>query len=184
MKTQAKGERKVAVLVLGGGARNLSPEYHAPALKPITEERLRYGAWVAKTIQAPLGFSGGIGWGAAHLRIAEAVVAHESAQNTYGVPLRWSESRSRDTRENAELTLPMLQADGVQTVILVTHDLHMRRAMRAFSKAATGQFTFIAAPVGLRRETEFSWQDWCPSEEGLPRVRYAVYEWLGLLAGH
>nr|WP_295083217.1 YdcF family protein [uncultured Roseateles sp.] len=183
LQVASRDGEKIAVLVLGGGARNLVPEYQGPALKLVSEERLRYGVWLARQVDAPLGFSGGIGWGARHLSISEASAAKASAQNTYKLPLRWAEGQSRDTHENAQLSMAMLKADGIQTVVLVTHDLHMPRAMRAFSQAKPSQMRLVAAPVGYRRDGPFDWQDWSPSEEGLPRVRYTIYEWLAQLSG-
>jgi len=100
------------------------------------------------------------------------------------LPLRWAEGRSRDTRENAALSMAMLKADGVKTLVLVTHDLHMPRAERAFVAIAAGQVTIVAAPVGLQHDAMSELGDWMPSGEGLTRVRYAVYEWLALRAGH
>lgn len=174
----------VAVLVLGGGARLDVPEYSGPNLSLITQERLRYGVWLARQIDAPLGYSGGIGWSARHLTVSEASVAVRSAKEEYGLPLRWAEGQSRDTRENARLSLVLLKADGIKTVVLVTHDLHMPRAQQAFVDAAAGEMTIVAAPVGLHRDAMSELTDWMPSGEGLSRVRYAVYEWLALRAGH
>jgi len=183
LKLESQAGGKLAVLVLGGGARSNVPEYQGPALKLVSEERLRYGVWLSRQIDAPLGFSGGIGWGARNLSISEASAAKSSAQETYKLPLRWAEGQSRDTHENAQLSMAMLRADGIQTVVLVTHDLHMPRAMRAFSQANPSQMRLVAAPVGYRRDGPFDWQDWSPTEEGLPRVRYAIYEWLGQISG-
>ena len=173
----------MAVLVLGGGARSDVPEYQGPGLLAPTHERLRYGIWLARRTGAPLAFSGGIGWQARHLQVSEASVAEQVAREIYGLPLQWSEGRSRDTRENAAFSHELLKAHGVKTVLLVTHDLHMPRALQAFREAVQGQIEIVPAPVGLRRDAMSEFSDWTPSAEGFARVRYAVYEWLGRLAG-
>ena len=180
---QAKGH-DVGVLVLGGGVRRFSPEYDGPSLNTITAERFNYGVWLARQLNAPLGFSGGIGWSARHLNVSEASVVERSAREEFKLPLRWAEGRSRDTRENAALSLALLKADGVKTLVLVTHDMHMPRAEQAFKLAAAGQVTIVVAPVGLQRDAMSELGDWMPSGDGLSRVRYAVYEWLALRAGH
>lgn len=173
-----------AVLVLGAGVRTDSPEYGGPALKDLTGERLQYGVWLSRRTGWPLGFSGGIGWTALDQVVPESVVAAQVAITHYGVPLRWTESRSRDTRENASDSLPMLAGAGIKRVILVTHDAHMPRALRAFQAAAAPlQIEIVPAPVGLRRDAYASFADWCPSESGFARVRYAVYESLAALTG-
>lgn len=184
LRVESQAQRNVAVLVLGGGARSLSPEYLGPSLRAISLERLRYGVWLARHLSAPLGFSGGIGWNAQKLKQSEASVAEKTAKEEYGLPLTWAEGRSRDTRENAELSLALLKADGIKKIVLVTHDLHMPRAQQAFVEAAQGQIEIVAAPVGAPTDLPADIGDWLPSDTGFARVRYAIYEWLGRKAGH
>jgi len=184
LRAQQARHRDVGVLVLGGGVRRFTPEYDGPSLNAITAERFKYGVWVSRQLAAPLGFSGGIGWSARHLGVSEASVVERTAREEFKLPLRWAEGRSRDTRENAALSLVLLKADGIKTLVLVTHDLHMPRAQRAFVSAAAGQINIVVAPVGLQRDAMSELGDWMPTGEGLKRVRYAVYEWLALRAGH
>lgn len=184
LRAQQAQHHDVGVLVLGGGVRRFSPEYDGPSLNTITAERFKYGVWLARQLNAPLGFSGGIGWSARHKGLTEASVVERTAREDFKLPLRWAEGRSRDTRENAALSLALLKADGVKTLVLVTHDLHMPRAERAFVAAAGGAMTIVVAPVGLERDAMSELGDWMPSGEGFSRVRYAVYEWLALHADH
>lgn len=184
LRAQQARQHDVAVLVLGGGVRSFSPEYDGPSLKAVTAERFTYGVWLARQLNAPLGFSGGIGWSARHLTVSEASVVERVAREDFKLPLRWVEGRSRDTRENATLSMAMLKADGIKTLVLVTHDMHMPRAERAFLSASAGQMTIVTAPVGMQRDAMSELGDWMPSGEGLSRLRYAVYEWLALRADH
>lgn len=180
LKSQPHG----AVLVLGGGVRRHVPEFNAGALNPITSERMAYGVWLSRRTGWPLAFSGGIGWTATELRQSEASIAARVAAQDYGVQVQWAEDRSRDTRENAANTLPLLAGAGVTQVLLVTHDAHMRRALRAFeSQAVPLGIRVVAAPVGLRGDALSSVDDWCPSASGYARVRYVVYETLAWWAG-
>ena len=173
-----------AVLVLGGGVRRHVPELGLGGLQPITAERMAYGVWLARQTQWPLAFSGGIGWAATELKEPEAVIVGRIAAQDYRLPLRWAESRSRDTRENALNTLPLLARDGVREVLLVTHDTHMRRSLRAFEAVAAPLGLHITgAPVGLREDSLSSFDDWCPSASGYARVNYVVYETLAWWAG-
>ncbi|MDN3920566.1 YdcF family protein [Roseateles violae] len=183
LREEAQREGGIAVLVLGGGANPYSPEYDGATLRPLTLERLRYGVWLSRRLGAPLGFSGGIGWNARHLRVSEASLARRTVEEEYGARLRWAEDRSRDTRENAALSLALLKADGVRRLLLVSHDMHLPRALQAFGEVAGNEVEIIAAPVGLRRDAMSELADWCPSSDGFSRVRYAIYEWLGRLAG-
>jgi uncharacterized SAM-binding protein YcdF (DUF218 family) len=179
-----RGRTDGAVLVLGGGVRRHAPEFDAGIPTRITAERLAYGVWLARRSGWPLAFSGGIGWTATELRQPEAVIVGRVAAQDYGLALRWMEASSRDTRENAAHTLPLLAKAGVKQIVLVTHDAHMRRALRAFeAEAAPLGLTILPAPVGLRDDALSSFDDWCPSVEGFGRVRYVVYETLAWWAG-
>lgn len=179
-----RGHRDGAVLVLGGGVRHISPEYGSGIPSRVTAERLAYGVWLARRTGWPLGFTGGIGWAATHQKQPEALVVSRVAAEDYRLPLRWAEASSRDTRENAAKTLPLLAAAGVKQVLLVTHDMHMRRALRAFeAEGAPLGVRIVPAPVGLRDDALSSFEDWCPSVEGFGRMRYVVYEALAWRAG-
>lgn len=179
-----RGQTGGAVLVLGGGVRRQAPEYGLGVPNEVTAERLAYGVFLARRSGWPLGFSGGIGWMAEKLSQSEASIVARTAAEDYGLPLRWAEGTSRDTRENAANTLPMLAKAGVKQVVLVTHEEHMRRSMRAFEAvAAPLGIRIVAAPVGLIPDGLSGLGDWCPSASGFARVRYVVYETLGRLAG-
>jgi len=176
--------QRTAILVLGAGVRQRAPEYGgAPVPKALTLERLRYGVWLARRTGLPLGFSGGVGWGGKNDDATEAQVVQQVLADDYGLRLRWAESQSRDTRENATLSLPMLQQAGIKRLVLVTHAQHMPRAERAFRQAASAEMEIWPAPVGLRNDTPYEAADWLPSTEGYKKFRYVVYEWLGLRAG-
>ncbi|QPF73854.1 YdcF family protein [Roseateles sp. DAIF2] len=173
-----------AVLVLGAGAQREAPEYGGPTLKPLSLERLRYGVWLARRTGLPLGFTGGPARELMELKLTEAALARQAAREEWQLPLRWAEDRSRDTRENARMSLPLLRQDGVRRVLLVTHGQHMPRALRAFGEAAAGLgIEVVPAPLGLRPTTPYSLGDWFPSSDAIRKTRYVVYEWLGLRSG-
>ena len=184
LRAQQASSHDVAVLVLGGGAQADVPEYGRADLKPGTLERLRYGTWLSRQLGTPLGFTGGIGWNQDHVDMSEAELAQRTTLEEYGVNLRWAENQSRDTRQNAAYTLPLLLEDHVQTLVLVTHGFHMPRSLRAFEHEANGRLRIVAAPMSLRSDAMSTWKDWTPSSSGFERCRYAIYEQLGLLAGH
>ena len=184
LKAESERSQQLAVLVLGGGIRQFVPEYGSSRPNDISQQRLLFGVWLSRQLQAPLAYSGGIGWTAKRQVDTEAAVADQFVQGEMGRSLRWQEDQAKDTQENAALSVPMLKADGVKTHVLVTHDLHMPRAMQAFQREAGDAMTLVAAPVGQRNYVGSAWQDWMPSATGLGRVRYAVYEGLALMAGH
>ena len=134
----------------------------------------------------PLAFTGGLGHGSLP-GASEAEIAARIAKNEFGQQIRWIETRSRDTNENALLTLPMLKDQGIEHILLVTHGFHMPRALAAFERAS--QRTSISmkvtpAPMGMPDDTQpIEAVDWLPSRNGFVMVNIALHEWLGRLGG-
>lgn len=176
--------RKAVVLVLGGGVQALAPEYGEAHLTDAAFQRLHYGVWLGRQIGLPLMASGGAGHaGAAGL--AEAAVASRILNRDYGGALRWTEGASRDTRENARFSLTLLQSEGIQDVLLVTHGWHMKRSMRAFEQeAARMGYTvhLVAAPMGLAAPSGPPMLEWLPSVDGYRRVHQVLREVVGWVA--
>lgn len=172
--------RAVTIVVLGGGMERFAPEYDNANLNWISLERLRYGVWLSRESGASLGFSGGVGWAQQDPgSMAEARVAARIAANDFARPMAWAEDQSRDTRENAARTIALLKPAGVRHIVVVTHDFHMPRAVRAFEQAAGPGIRIEAAPMGGARQTGEAITGWTPSERGLVRVRFVVHELLG-----
>lgn len=180
------GADNTAILVLGGGRDVAVPEYdNAPDLVPLGLARLRYGAWLARQTRLPLGYSGGVGHAAA-AGVSEAQIAALVARRDHGLPLRWLEDRSRDTRENARYSVAMLHASGVRQIVLVTDASHQRRALANFRQAIADQgwpITVLPAPMNMPRPGTADLFDWVPTPRGLQQSWMAVYEWIGRLAG-
>jgi uncharacterized SAM-binding protein YcdF (DUF218 family) len=174
---------KTAIIVLGGGRRLVAPEYGLSTLKVRSVERLRYGVWLSRETGLPLGFSGGVGHGVA-AGPSEAEIAARIAEREFGRALRWQEGESRDTRENALKTVALLQPQGIETIVLVTDALHMRRALGNFERAAEGlHIRIVAAPMGSRGSGKLRAGDWLPSLDGYEDVWMACHEALGRLLG-
>lgn len=175
-----------AVLVLGAGVHSRQSELGRPQPSAHSLARLRHGVWIARHTGMPLAYSGG----ASYLRpqaAKEAHVAQRVAAEELGLPVRWAESRSRDTRENAAYSVALLRAEGIHSVVLVTHGWHMRRALRAFEEAARQQgvaMVFVPAPMDVGDpDAETGPLAWMPSAEGFRRVRAGLREVIGLAAG-
>jgi uncharacterized SAM-binding protein YcdF (DUF218 family) len=184
-KAVAGGKPGVVVLMLGGGREALAPEYGVASLSDASLERLRYGVWVSRETGAPMMFSGGLGH-ASEPGVAEADVAAEIAQREFMRPLRWVETKSRDTLENAQQSVVLLRDVDVKQVVLVTHGWHMPRALRAFREAAAREkapWEIVPAPMGLGQSVERPLLRWIPSAEGTQIVRAVLREkfavWLG-----
>ena len=169
-----------AIVVLGGGVHPLAPEYGEPQASPAAAMRLRYGVWLARQSGLPVAFAGGLGWGASNGQIiSEGEVARRAAQQDYGLALRWIDTQSRDTMENAQFLKPLMEKDKVQRIALVTHAWHMPRSVRAFERAG---FIVTPAPMGFVLPSRNGVLQWTPSADGLGASQLILKEWLGLLA--
>jgi uncharacterized SAM-binding protein YcdF (DUF218 family) len=183
---QLPANRKVAIAVLGSGREPNAPEYGEAHLSARSMQRLHYAHWLARRLGgASILFSGGI----SREQVdgpAEAEVASRISDRDYGRRLRWLEKLSRDTRENAAASLPMLVSDGITDIVIVTHGWHMPRAERAFADVARRQPNpprIVPAPVGLARHTDTELLRWLPTADGMAQVRTVLREALGLLMG-
>jgi uncharacterized SAM-binding protein YcdF (DUF218 family) len=183
LRAAVQAREPVAIVVLGAGMEPYAPEYGVSNLRPLAMERLRYGLWLAHETGAPVAFSGGIGHASPADATPEAEVAARIAAQEFGHALRWVETASRDTRENALRTVALLKPAGVSHVLLVTHGWHMPRAMRAFAEAAPSGMRIEAAPMGLARRLESPTLAWIPSSDGFTQVRNVLHEVIGLAAG-
>lgn len=185
LQARQDASHPVAIVVLGGGRDAFASDYHSPNLSETSMTRLRYGAWLARRSGLPLAYSGGVGWAQSQgtdkaTDASEAGIAGRILREEFGLSLRWTESRSRDTRENARLTVPMLLADGVQEVILVTHATHMTRALRQFEQAAAGRLRITPAPTSELAANNVPLLDWMPSGEGMKAMHVVLHELFGL----
>jgi uncharacterized SAM-binding protein YcdF (DUF218 family) len=168
-----------AVLVLGAGVTPVQVEYGEAQAQTPSRERLRYGAQLSVKYQLPMAFSGGIGWAADPASsLPEGDVASRIASREYGVPIRWVESSSRDTRQNALRSMELLSQEGISRIALVTHAWHMPRAERAFAQAG---FQVTPAPMGYIDSNQRFVLNWLPSIDGLRNSSLVLREWLGLI---
>jgi uncharacterized SAM-binding protein YcdF (DUF218 family) len=182
---ELKRAPKTAIVVLGAGRKLLAPEYGLSTLKPMTVERLRFGLWLARETSLPVAFSGGIGHGA-DAGPSEADIAARIAEREFGARVRWTETQSRDTNENAIRTVALLAPEGVERIVLVTHAYHMRRALAAFERArerSNVRITLTPAPMGVDPGGPLRLGDWLPTVEGFTSTRLALHEWVGRLVG-
>jgi uncharacterized SAM-binding protein YcdF (DUF218 family) len=179
-----KGAPDAAIVVLGGGRKLVAPEYGGIATTTARSlDRLRYGIWLGRATGLPVAFSGGIGW-RSKPGATEAEVAARVAADEFGFDLRWQETRSRDTRENAIESVALLHPLGIRRIVVVTHDSDMRRAVANFERAAAGKnIEIVAAPMDVATFEELRVADWLPSPAGYERVWSVLHEWVGILAG-
>src|SRR6476620_6522773 len=127
----ARASNAQAIVILGGGTRSYAPEFGGETLNVLTLERVRYGARLARATRLPVLVSGGrVGRAAAEAPLMRNVLVDE-----YDVPVRWVESRSTDTHENARESAALLKAHDIRRIILVGHSFDFPRARNEFEAA-------------------------------------------------
>jgi len=170
----AQGAR--AIVVLGSGLRRDAPEYGSDTVNERSLVRLRYGATLARRLQLPVLIAGGV---PLHASRSEADVMAAIAEREFGVPVRWKESESRDTADNARMSAQILEPAGIRRVVLVTQAFHMPRARQLFEGAG---LEVIPAPTDFKGLGDGPLEvfDFLPQPRALQTSYYALHEWLGL----
>jgi uncharacterized SAM-binding protein YcdF (DUF218 family) len=166
-----------AIVILAGGRRSYAPEFDGETVNALSLERIRYGARLARRSGLPVMVSGGAPNGGT----AEGELMKTSLGEDFGVAVRWVESRSRDTRENADYCAAVMLPTGHRRIVLVTHAAHMRRSVEAFEAAG---FSVVPAPTAhlLNRKPDDGAPPSLPGMSSAYAGWYASHEWLGLLA--
>lgn len=170
--------RAEAVVILGAGSYYGAPEYGGDTVNELALERLRYGARLARTSSLPVAVTGGAPLGGR----PEAESMAEALATDFGVGVRWMETESRDTAENAAFLAPMLKDAGIQRIALVTHAWHMPRARELFERNG---MEVLPAPTRFTTSSPGALGPGLPSASGLRTSYFALHEWLGRRAsGH
>jgi uncharacterized SAM-binding protein YcdF (DUF218 family) len=172
--TLAQARSAQAIVILGGGVRRNAREYGGDTVGRLSLDRVRYGALVARATGLPVLVTGGATLGTE----AEADVMRETLEEEFGVLVRWSEDRSRNTRENAQFSAARLEQEGVKRVLLVAHGFDMRRARAEFTAAG---LEVVPAPTFVPADVPFELTDLVPSVGALQASYYALYELLANL---
>lgn len=142
---------------------------------PLTLERLRAGAALARSSGLPVLVSGGIVDDQAP---PVATLMARSLRADFGMVPRWVEDTSPDTWGNAQRSAAMLRPAGIGAVLLVTHAWHMRRSQLALRRAGMPS---TAAPPMWDRKPKPRWTSLVPAISGWVRSYDALHEWVGWL---
>lgn len=163
-----------AIVVLGGGIYPSAPEFGSAAVGGTTLERLRYAAHLQRRTGKPILVTGGdpAGYSASEAEQMKATL------KDLGANVRWVESASANTYENARLSRKLLKQSGIDSVFLVTHAWHMPRAKMAFQNAG---LRVVPAPTAYRSSPpRFTALDYVPSAGALQESWYFFHEIAGI----
>ena len=163
-----------AIVVLGGGTYIGAPEYGGDTVKSLTLERLRYAARIQRRTGLPVLVTGGHIGG----HRPEGRLMREVLEGEFGVPVRWVEDQSENTRQNAIFSAAILRRAGIDTVYLVSHAWHMPRAVPEFAR--TGLHV-VPAPTGFSTDGEVNTFSFLPQARALVYSYFAMHEAVGLV---
>lgn len=175
--------RADAIVVLAAGRLAKAPEYGGRDIPDYYAlARVRYAAHLQRATGLPILVSGGNGASgvdpdADDRAYTKADAMADALRGDFGVPVKWIETHSRDTGENARDSAALLRPAGVRRVLLVTDAMHMPRARAAFVRAG---LDVVDAPTMFFSFEPASIHAWIPSAEGMRRSWYAIYELLGI----
>jgi uncharacterized SAM-binding protein YcdF (DUF218 family) len=167
--------RAQAIVVLGAGVLVGNGADAPDAPDSLTIERLAWAVRLYRLTNLPIAVTGGLLTGS---RTALGVLMARELEQDFRVPVKWTESASRTTFENAEFTAALLKAGGCDTAVIVTNSWHLRRAMWSFKRAGINPIPYPAGPVSTRPVTL---TDFLPSVRALHDNFYYTHELLGLV---
>jgi uncharacterized SAM-binding protein YcdF (DUF218 family) len=165
-----------AIVILSGDEMETETEDRIGyTIGHLTLERERAGARLARSTGLPVLVSGG------QIRRrwpTLAAVMATSMHDDFGVTPRWLETKSKNTWQNAEDSAAILHEAGIDSVYVVTHAWHMRRALIAFRAAG---LKATAAPVEAERPPHLALNFVLPHVSSWQQSYYALHEWIGCL---
>ena len=142
---ELKAQGVQAIVVLGGGVETDQPD-DIQQLQASALDRLRHGIELSRKTGIPVMVTGGKGWGAKAGSENEAEISSRVAREVFQFEIKWTESESRDTQENAFNSKQLLTKQGISKIALVTHSWHMHRSLKSFQKVG---FEVTPAPMGF-----------------------------------
>ena len=142
---ELKAQGVQAIVVLGGGVETGQPD-GIQQLQSTALDRLRHGIELSRKTGIPVMVTGGKGWGAKAGSENEAEISSRVAREVFQFEIKWTESESRDTQENASNSKQLLAQQGISKIALVTHSWHMPRSLKAFHIVG---FEVSPAPMGF-----------------------------------
>lgn len=170
-------EKAQAIVVLGGGRTGFAPEYGGETVSAASLVRLRYAARLHKKTGLPVMVTGGRTFGES---LSEAGLMRRVLREDFDTPVRWTEERARTTHENAQHAAAILKDAGIETIFVVSHAIHLRRAVQAFRRAG---IEALPAPTGFQksRSKSLGYLSLLPSANALEDSASVLHEFLGAL---
>lgn len=165
-----------AIIVLGGGRLFAAPEDKGrDQPSPDVLARLRHAARIQRQTGLPILVTGGAPDASGE---SEAEVMKRVLQEDFGAKVRWTESSSDNTAENARFSYQQLEKAQIKRVLLVTDAIHMARSIETFRRVG---FVVTPAATAFRSTKTPTLADFIPTGKDLRFSHYALHEWIGVV---
>lgn len=161
-----------AIIVLGGGVNHDQPEFGGSSAAASTLERIRYAAYLHRETGLPIQVSGG-GWPGEE---PVARVMQRELETLFFTPVKWVLPEPGTTAEEARYSRDSLTREGINTILLVTNTVHMKRAKITFERAG---FDVIAAPT-VMPDYPPNFLKYIPRADALRTSGSVLHEWIGM----
>ena len=166
--------RAQAIVILGADVNYDAPEYGGDTVGKQSLERLRYGVRLQKKTGLPILATGGAPFGGN----PEADLMKKTVEQDFGGQVRWVETASRDTADNAAFSASILLSVGYTRIVLVSHAWHLRRATELFEQYG---LEVLPAPTGFTTSSGSLFTEILPTAKALATSSAALHEWMGIL---
>ncbi len=167
-----------AIVILGCGRYANAPEYgDQDTLSSCGLVRLRFASLLQSKMDLPIFVSGGSVHGEA---VSEAELMQNVLVNEWGAENVLLEKASVNTIENADYTSAFLKKQNINTILLVTHAIHIKRAKYLFERSG---LKVIPAPTYFYSvpDSKKYFFNFIPSMSALNITTTVFYEMLGYL---
>jgi len=166
-----------AIVILGAGRHYNSLEFESDTPNEYALERIRYGVWLARRTLLPILVSGGLG---DDNNLSEAELMKQVIETEFALPVRWADTKSRNTHENAKYSAEILKNEDIESIYLVTHAGHMKRSVKSFEKF---DLTVTPAPTafGSTSQRAIGVNYFLPDSKALFRTSRVFHEWVGMI---
>jgi uncharacterized SAM-binding protein YcdF (DUF218 family) len=164
-----------AIVVLGGDVERVRDGGTLAQLGAISLRRVFLAAAAYRRTGLPVLVSGGT---VAGTRISVAELMSQALVSDFAVPVRWRETRSQNTYENAAFSASILKKAGIRTILLASQRRDFPRAAWSFDRFGIAVDP-ATPPAPMLSTGDFT--DFMPSPRALLRMFYALHEQLGLV---
>ncbi len=179
LQTSALPRENAAIVLLGGGIDVRAPEYAGrDSLPPVVLARTSYAVWLGKKMSLPIYAAGGNPLHPESESEGE-IMRHWLVRMGIPVDDVRVENTSKTTCESSSMLAPVLEAENIKSIVLVTSAVHMPRAMFCFSKQ---DIKVTAAPCAyLGDRLPYNLLSYLPQAQTFLDSSRALREYLGLL---